>query len=148
MVEEFAPILKSSAPSRIVNVASTMAGQLNLDDPQFRSKNFYRNSTAYSASKQAERMLTVCFSEKLKGSGVSVNCCHPGVCDSPICSGLGFHGSESPQRGAETPVMLALSDVGIHETGKYFFYGKMKACQFASDTQAIQKLVDYCASFA
>jgi NAD(P)-dependent dehydrogenase (short-subunit alcohol dehydrogenase family) len=146
MMAEFTPILKQSAPARIVNIASGYAGDLDLNDPQFKKRR-YNNNSAYRASKQAERMLTVAFSNLFKGSGVSVNACHPGVCNSKLCNDLGYHGHESASKGAETPVMLATEDIGFAETGKYFSSRRQSKCQFASDVAGIRKLYDYCATF-
>jgi retinol dehydrogenase-13 len=144
MTTEFADILKSSAPSRIVNVASTYAGTLNLDDPLF-VKRPYDHDSAYQQSKQAERMLTVAFARRLKG--VSVNGCHPGECDSKLNRELGYQGYETAAQGAATPAMLATEEVGGRETGKWFEYGNMADCRFAEDERLIEKLYDYCAGF-
>jgi NAD(P)-dependent dehydrogenase (short-subunit alcohol dehydrogenase family) len=146
MMTEFAEILKKSSPSRIVNVASGYAGNLNLNDPQFK-KHRYDNNASYRQSKQADRMLTVAFSELFKRSGVSVNSCHPGVCNSKLCNDLGYHGHDPPAKGAETPVMLATEDIGYQETGQYFSSRKKAKCEFSADKAGIQKLYDYCASF-
>jgi NAD(P)-dependent dehydrogenase (short-subunit alcohol dehydrogenase family) len=146
MITEFSDILKQSAPSRIVNVASAYAGNLNLDDPQFK-KRAYNNKSAYRASKQAERMLTVAFADRLKAARISVNACHPGECNSKLCNDLGFRGHETAAQGAGTPVMLAVEEIGATETGKWFQARRRGKCQFAGDAAEIQKLFDYCASF-
>src|SRR3972149_4936272 len=49
--------LVASAPSRIVNLASTYAGGLNPDDPEFRRRR-YHGVAADRQSKQADRLLT------------------------------------------------------------------------------------------
>jgi hypothetical protein len=90
-------------------------------------------------------MLTVAFSNLLKGTRVSVNSCHPGVCNSKLCNDLGYHGHEPASKGAETPVMLAIGDIA--ENGQYFLSRRPSKCQFASDAAGIQKLYDYCATF-
>src|SRR5262249_55791749 len=51
------PLLEASGHGRIVNVASTAAGGLDLDDPEYK-KRPYSGLKAYSATKQANRMLT------------------------------------------------------------------------------------------
>jgi len=57
MTYVFSEILKSAAPARIINVASTWAGDLDLTDLEFKRRR-YNNGTAYRQSKQANRMLT------------------------------------------------------------------------------------------
>jgi NAD(P)-dependent dehydrogenase (short-subunit alcohol dehydrogenase family) len=146
LTTEFADILKASAPSRIVNVASTYAGSLDLDDPLF-VKRTYDHDSAYQQSKQAERMLTVAFAKRFDGSRVSVNGCHPGECDSKLNRALGYQGYETAAQGAATPAMLATGEVGGGETGQWFEYGQKRECRFAGDGGLIDKLYDYCAGF-
>ena len=52
-----APALRRAAPARIVNVVSELAGGLDMADPLW-SRRPYDAVEAYSASKQAELMLT------------------------------------------------------------------------------------------
>ena len=65
LIDEFTAILKASAPARIVNVASYWAGDLDLNDLEFTRRS-YNNDQAYRQSKQADRMLSAAFSEKLE----------------------------------------------------------------------------------
>lgn len=146
MIQAFSEHLKRSAPSRVVNVASYWAGDLDLDDLEFKRRR-YSNGQAYRQSKQANRMLTVAFAERLKPYGVSVNACHPGDVNSRLSNNLGFGGHESPDEGARTPVWLATSPIGQQETGKYFEHLREVRCRFAEDGQAIEKLYDVCLSY-
>jgi len=77
MIQEFKEILISSAPARVINVASYWAGGLDMDDLEFERRP-YTNGAAYRQSKQANRMLTAAFARRLQGKGVTVNACHPG----------------------------------------------------------------------
>ena len=131
--------------ARIVNVASFWAGDLELHDLQFKRRH-YNNNTAYRQSKQAERMLTVAFAEKFKSDCISVNSCHPGEVNSPLSNSMGFSGSHTPDRGAETPVWLATSE--INGTGKWFEYLQEQPCRFADDKTSIQKLYEICKEFS
>jgi retinol dehydrogenase-13 len=146
MISYFTPHLKKAGHSRIVNVASYWAGNLDLNDLEFRSR-FYNNDTAYRQSKQADRMLTFAFAEKLKGTGITVNACHPGDVRSTLASNLGYGGHESPEQGAATPVWLATSEDVAHITGKYFEHLNESYCQFSTNTEAINKLFELCASY-
>lgn len=69
------PLLKSSAPSRIVNVASL--GQHPVDFADVMITKNYSGARAYAQSKLAQIMFTIDLAAELKGSGVTVNCLHP-----------------------------------------------------------------------
>jgi NAD(P)-dependent dehydrogenase (short-subunit alcohol dehydrogenase family) len=143
MIDAFSSILKASAPSRVVNVASYWAGDLEIDDLEFTQRP-YRNGQAYRQSKQANRMLTVAQAERLKPFGVSVNACHPGDVNSGVSNSLGFGGHESPDQGAGTPVWLATDPVGQERTGKYFEHQQEVTDRFAEDKSAVEALYQAC----
>jgi NAD(P)-dependent dehydrogenase (short-subunit alcohol dehydrogenase family) len=71
------PLVKSSAPSRIVNVSS--AGQAPIDFDDLMLEHSYSGFQAYCQSKLALVMLTFDLAEELEGSGVTANCLHPGT---------------------------------------------------------------------
>ncbi len=146
MIRAFTPHLKQASPSRIVNVASYWAGGLDLDDLEFRLRR-YHNDTAYRQSKQANRMLTVAFAEKLRPFGITVNVCHPGDVNSNLSNSMGFGGHESPDEGADTPVWLATSKMVEGITGRYFEHRREKRCQFASDRKGSEKLFTVCEGY-
>jgi NAD(P)-dependent dehydrogenase (short-subunit alcohol dehydrogenase family) len=136
--------LIKSPGSRIVNVASYWAGDLELKDLQFKRRH-YDNNVAYRQSKQANRMLTVAFAEKFQVDEILVNSCHPGEVNSKLSNSMGFSGSHSPDKGAETPVWLATGE--ISKTGKWFEYLLEQPCRFSTDTEAIDKLYNICMGF-
>ena len=147
LIDEFTEILKASAPSRVVNVASYWAGGLDLNDLEF-SRRSYDNDKAYRQSKQADRMLSTAFAEKLKPYQVAVNACHPGDVNSVLSNNLGFGGHESSDQGAETPVWLAINAIGQENTGRYFEYLSETNCSFTRDRQAINALFEICANYS
>jgi NAD(P)-dependent dehydrogenase (short-subunit alcohol dehydrogenase family) len=69
------PLLKASAPSRIVNVASL--GQHPIDFSDVMITKGYSGTRAYSQSKLSQIMFTIDLAEELNGSGVTVNSLHP-----------------------------------------------------------------------
>ena len=146
MIQAFADILSRSAPARVVNVASWWAGDLDPDDLQFTRRR-YDNNLAYRQSKQADRMLTVAFAERLAPLGVTVNACHPGEVPSALSRNLGFHGHHTPEEGARTPVWLATQPVGGTLTGRYFADCREARCQFAGDRAGIEALFAACLLF-
>jgi retinol dehydrogenase-13 len=141
MMKYFSPILEKSAPARIVNVASYWAGDMNMNDPEFKHRH-YNNDNAYRQSKQANRMLTVAFSNRLKNKGITVNSCHPGDVRSTLASNLGFGGHESPDQGAATPVWLATSNELEGVTGKYFEHLQDSHCNFGRNIEKVEKLFE------
>jgi len=146
MTEAFAPHLERSAPARIVNVASYWAGELDIDDLEFRRRRF-DNHTAYRQSKQANRMLTLAQAERLSATGITVNACHPGDPTSKLSRNLGFGSPQSPDDAARTPVMLARGEIGAGETARYFEHGSEAHCHFCDDKAAVERLYAACRSY-
>ena len=146
MMQAFSEHLKRSAPSRVVNVASYWAGDLDLSDLEFKRRR-YSNGTAYRQSKQANRMLTAAFAERLEPHGVTVNACHPGDVNSQLSNNLGFGGHESPEKGSETPVWLATEPIGGEVTGKYFEHLRESQCRFGEDREAVESLYAACTQY-
>jgi NAD(P)-dependent dehydrogenase (short-subunit alcohol dehydrogenase family) len=130
----FSDLLIKSAPSRIVNVASNYAGGLNIDDINYE-KDRYDQQGAYRRSKQADRMLSWIFSQKLQDKGVTVNACTPGMIDTSLLHTLGFNGGGTPENGAKTPLWLATSKDVEGITGKYFDTKQEKVCSFRNPKQ-------------
>ena len=135
-------MLKRCAPSRIVNVASAAerGGAIDFDDLQGEKR--FRSWGAYSQSKLANILFTYEMARRLEGTGVTVNCLHPGV----VASNFGNEGSLlmriflkpsklfmiGPAKGAETSVYLASSSEVEEISGKYF----IKKKQERSSTQS------------
>lgn len=123
------PRLKECAPSRIVNVASTFASDLDLDDLEFK-KRPWDSMKAYAQSKACDRLLTWALSRRLSGTGVTANAMAPGLV---VETGLYRHappdvmgrlrqrgGGRTPADGADTAVWLASAAELEGLTGKLF----------------------------
>lgn len=123
-------LLKRSAPSRIVVVASELykISSLNLNNVN-PTTTF--PAYLYYVSKYANIVFTLELARRLEGTGVTANCLHPGMIDSgiwrnvpaPLSWGLnliikGFF--KTPEQGAQTSIHLAVSDELSGVTGKYF----------------------------
>ncbi|HEY8041072.1 MAG TPA: SDR family oxidoreductase [Polyangiaceae bacterium] len=133
--------LLSSAPARIVNVASVAARGLDLDDVEF-DRRPYEGYAAYRQSKQADRMLTWELASRLRGRGVTANAMHPGYVRTSLVRSGGVQGllwrlgglfARSPVRGADTAVWLASSTALADDTGGYYVDRKEKHCRFHDD---------------
>lgn len=73
------PVLKASAPARIINVNSMVhryGAGLNFADLQ--SRHYYRPMNVYSKAKYANLLFTYELSRRLAGTGVTVNAVDPG----------------------------------------------------------------------
>jgi NAD(P)-dependent dehydrogenase (short-subunit alcohol dehydrogenase family) len=69
------PLLRASAPARIVNVSSLGQQAIDFDDVMLTRG--YSGVRAYSQSKLAQVLDTVTLAAQLDGSGVTVNALHP-----------------------------------------------------------------------
>jgi len=136
-------ILKASAPSRIINVASYWAGDMDIKDLEFVQRR-YNNNSAYRQSKQADRMLTRAFAGKYSAYGITVNASHPGDVNSKLSNSLGFGGHESPDQGAATPVWVATSPELEGVSGKYFENHTEQKCRFSQNLDECNELLTIC----
>jgi NAD(P)-dependent dehydrogenase (short-subunit alcohol dehydrogenase family) len=126
-------VMKNSSPARIVNVSSEAhrTGKINFADIEME-KNF-SGYKSYSQSKLANILFTKKLSQVLKGSGVTVNCLHPGVVATGLfdkmprlLTGLAKSFMLSPAKGAETTIYLATSPEVEKISGEYFVKKKPK----------------------
>ncbi len=147
--------LKESAPSRIVNVASTAhnAARKGMPFDDLQSTRRYRGMRVYGQSKLANILFTLELSRRLEGTGVTANSLHPGT----VRTGYGADGDArgflafglliskwfflSPAKGARTSIYLASSPQVEGVTGEYFVKCKpTKPRRWAQDAEAAQRL--------
>jgi NAD(P)-dependent dehydrogenase (short-subunit alcohol dehydrogenase family) len=113
------PLLRSSAPARIVNVAS--AGQAAIDFDDVMLTRHYDGTRAYRQSKLAQVMFTLDLAEELKGSGVTVNCLHPATyMNTTMVRAAGVSPVSTVEEGAEAILHLAASPEVEGISGRYF----------------------------
>lgn len=122
--------LIAGAPSRVVNVSSGahQGGRLDLGDLQ--SVRRYDSVRAYGRTKLANVLFTYELARRLRGTGVTANCLHPGVIvtklladymNLPLVGGaIAAAFSASADKGSETSVYLAASREVEGVTGRYF----------------------------
>jgi NAD(P)-dependent dehydrogenase (short-subunit alcohol dehydrogenase family) len=113
------PLVTSSAPARIVNVAS--AGQVALDFDDLMMSNGYDGVTAYRRSKLAQIMFTFDLAAELDGSGVTVNALHPATfMDTPLVQEAGVRPMSTIEEGGTATLRLITAPELAGVTGRYF----------------------------
>ncbi len=123
-------VLIKSAPSRVVNVASSVHHYAKLDFGNLQGERKYRQFQAYSLSKLENVLFSYELARRLDGSGVAVNCMEPGAVNTHFYSNSGFGlklfsslfgwTMRSSEKGAESVIYLASSPDVSGITGKYF----------------------------
>ena len=149
LTHELLPLLRASAPARIVVVSSDLhyRGKMVWDDLEFNSRSF-GGVTAYNQSKLANVLFTKALARRLAGSGITVNALHPGVVATELTRELpGVLRSLwnffllTPKQGAATTLHVALSEEGGKFTGEYFDKSRRKnAAPAARDEVAQERL--------
>jgi NAD(P)-dependent dehydrogenase (short-subunit alcohol dehydrogenase family) len=137
------PLLERAPAARVVNVASMMAGGLDLSDVEWKRRS-YNSADAYSQSKQCNRMLTWAFARRLRGTRVTANAMHPGAVDTALLHALipGMQG-RSTTKGAETAVWLSTSAETAGVSGKFWCDLRETPCRF-HDKAAEEALWEMC----
>lgn len=121
------PLLRKSAPARIVNVSSV--GQQPIEFDNVMLEKGYDGLRAYRQSKLAQIMFTFDLAEELAGTGITVNSVHPAslmntkmVFETDYFSGT----MSTVEEGAEAVEYLAISPELDGVTSEYFD-GKRKS---------------------
>jgi NAD(P)-dependent dehydrogenase (short-subunit alcohol dehydrogenase family) len=113
------PLLKASAPSRIVNVASLGQQPLDFDDVMITRG--YNGSRAYAQSKLAQIMFTIDLARELEGSGVTVNALHPATyMNTTMVREGGITPISTVEQGGEAILHLAAADDVAGKSGLFF----------------------------
>jgi NAD(P)-dependent dehydrogenase (short-subunit alcohol dehydrogenase family) len=133
------PLLKQSAPARIVNVSSL--GQQAIDFADVMLTRDYSGVRAYRQSKLAQILFTIDLAAELAGAGVTVNALHPATfMDTRMVREFGKPMS-TVEEGADAIMRLAVSPEMEGKTGLYFNgQSEGKADVQSYDAAARQKL--------
>jgi NAD(P)-dependent dehydrogenase (short-subunit alcohol dehydrogenase family) len=123
--------LTASGAARIINTASAAHQGATLDFDDLQSAKSFRAMRAYSCSKLCNILFTRELARRLHGTGVTVNCLHPGFVATRFADESGGLISHlawlakffaiSPAEGAQTTIYLACSPEVANVAGKYFY---------------------------
>jgi NAD(P)-dependent dehydrogenase (short-subunit alcohol dehydrogenase family) len=151
--------LLASAPARVVNTASTMhrVAWLDFDDLQYAK--FYNSVFAYSRSKLCNILFTRELARRWAGTGITVNCHHPGFTRTRFGNQSGLFWAPlvfaakafaiPPAWGARTLVHLATSPEVADVTGGYFVRCRLtRPSRSAEDVDVARRLWDETARIA
>jgi len=142
MTQSLLGVLKASAPSRVITVASKGLISYPFLDIEFDnliSERRFNLQHAYYHSKQAQVMFTFDLAERLRGTGVSVHCVRVGNVAIPNerlahlprwmlrIYEVKRSFATTPEKMAQTYVWLAADRIGEQETGGYWDAPKVRA---------------------
>ncbi|MFB7719421.1 SDR family NAD(P)-dependent oxidoreductase [Nocardia sp. NPDC056100] len=113
------PLLRASAPARVVNVASAGQHEIDLDDPT--PEHNYDAYTAYCRAKLAMIMATVEYADELHGTGITVNALHPAtLMATTMVRNSGITPLSTIAEGADATLRLICDPALSETTGRYF----------------------------
>src|SRR5580700_4612108 len=123
--------LLASRPARIINTASAAHQGATLDFDDLQSAKNFGGMKAYRRSKLCNILFTRELARRLRDTGVTANCLHPGFVATRFGDQSGALMSRivwlakffaiSPVKGAQTIVYLASSPDVTKTTGQYFY---------------------------
>jgi len=113
------PLLKTAAPSRIVNISSLGQAPIDFEDVQLKRK--YSGIQGYCQSKLAQIMFTIDLAKELKDSGVTVMSLHPATfMDTNMVVGQGLKAQSRVGDGAEATFRMAFAPELQDQTGGFY----------------------------
>jgi NAD(P)-dependent dehydrogenase (short-subunit alcohol dehydrogenase family) len=111
------PLLRQSAPSRIINVASAAQSPIDFDNVMLERG--YSGGRAYGQSKLAQIMFTFDLAQELEGTGVSAFALHPAtLMNTPMVANAGMTPRSTVEEGVQA-VMQLITESGL-ASGQYF----------------------------
>jgi NAD(P)-dependent dehydrogenase (short-subunit alcohol dehydrogenase family) len=140
-------LAKMGAGARIVSTASDAHKGAKLDFSDLQSANRYSGFAVYGRSKLCNILFTRELARRLRGTGITANCFHPGFVatrfgnESGGALSLGIRAAKTfaltPEQGAQTMVYLANSPDVAEVSGGYFV-----KCKMATPTREAQNDAD------
>jgi len=115
------PLVRESAPARIVNVASGSASPLDFDNLMLEEG--YSWNRAYGQSKLAQVIYTIDLAAEIEGSGITINALHPATfMDTNMIVGAGLQPRSSVMEGRDNVLLLINGESA--GTGLFYMNGQ------------------------
>ncbi len=154
LTNELLPLLKASAPSRVVTVSSALhASVKSLDLEDLQSTKRFKWDAAYNRAKLAGILFSNELARRLEGTGVTANSLHPGVIATEFGADGDLNGFNAlmfrimkwflpgAEAGAQTSIYVATAPELESVSGRYFEKCKEKASsKLARDETLAQDL--------
>ncbi len=138
--------LRTSAPARVVNVASDAHRKATLDFSNLQGEHGYNGWRQYCRTKLMNVLFTYELARRLAGTGVTANAVHPGWVATNFGGNNGWRGrlwhlvtrsfALSPTEGARTVIELAAAPELEGVSGRYFVRQRAVDSSAASHDQA------------
>ena len=131
MTKKLLPLVEKSDYKRIVNVSSSAHYGVSFEFDNLNGEKKYRGFRAYQKSKLANVMFTYELAKKVKDSGITANCLHPGFVASKFGNNnnflwrgiIGFAKALTAinvKKGAKNSIHLACSEDVKDISGRFF----------------------------
>jgi len=131
MTKKLLPLVEKSDYKRIVNVSSSAHYGVSFEFDNLNGEKKYRGFRAYQKSKLANVMFTYELAKKVKDSGITANCLHPGFVASKFGNNNNFLwrgiisffkalSAINVKKGAKNSIHLACSDDVKDISGRFF----------------------------
>lgn len=145
------PLVRQSAPARVVNVAGEFHRKARLDFEDLQLERGYDLIRAGAQAMLCKILFSFELARRLEESGVTVNCLHPGAVRSDLLRSLPWYLRwpaalanpflQSPAQGARTPLFLACDPSVAETSGVYFAKERpLEAAPSARDRELQERL--------
>lgn len=131
LTQQLLPLLKAAPAARVVNTASFRHADAKIDRHDIELHNHFSAELAYCNSKLCSILFTKALAQRLVNTDITVNCFDPGIVNTPMLKQafpkalvwlyplVSRWLARSPDKGAETGVLLSLSADFNNTSGAY-----------------------------
>ncbi|MFX1270370.1 MAG: SDR family oxidoreductase [Promethearchaeota archaeon] len=150
LTRELLPLLKRSAPSRVINLSSGLHARAKIDFDDIQSEHNYKGMRVYESTKLMVLMYTYELARRLEGTGVTANVVLPGFVATNLGANMGGLRNRimfrlvrpfqiNAQKGAETSVYVATSPELESVTGRCFAKSQERLSSEDSYDESVQR---------